>query len=154
MSEGCNLNFPKQGYALWIPEKSPTGQSVSIEVSENEGIHKIHAEAPDQHELYFEVVAYPNLRDHADQIKMMKSFLVEEAPAGTQTSPKKGLVGRFFGTTFDFSGQLQGRWKERRFLWVDEGKRTFRIIHDHTSQLNRNILASLVWLSDDPLKSS
>jgi hypothetical protein len=54
----------RQSYSVSIPEKTPSGQLVTVESWEDDGLQVLHAESPDQSELYFEVAAYPELRAH------------------------------------------------------------------------------------------
>jgi hypothetical protein len=58
------------------------------------------------------------------------------------------VVGPFHGTTFEFEGQLQGRFKRRRFVFVDGPRRMYRMVFDPTSAANWRVLDSLQWLDD------
>jgi hypothetical protein len=53
------------------------------------------------------------------------------------------VFGRLAGTGFDVRGTLQGRWKERRFLFIDGPTCTYRIVHDPRSASNERVLASM-----------
>lgn len=106
----------------------------------------MHAESPDQSELYFEVTAHPSIIEHEVLARQQQEFLVENSADGTMTEITQGTVGNYLGTTFDFRGTLQGKWKERRFLFVDGSSRTFRVVHDPTSTLNLEILWSFELL--------
>lgn len=138
-----NVIQPEYSYIVWIPEETLSGQTVSIELTEPDGGHKMHAETVDQSEVYFEVTAFAGIRKRAPMVGMMQKFLEQESPEGNQTQPVNGQVGHLTGTTFDFSGHLQGKWKERRFLWLDHAGRSYRIILDPTSKLNVEILGTL-----------
>jgi hypothetical protein len=131
------------GYAVWIPASTPNDQRVTIETRENAGTHIMHAESPDQSELYFEVTAYPSIVDHEILARQQQQFLREHSDDGTMTEIIRGTVGNCSGTIFDFRGTLQGKWKERRFFFVNTSKRTFRVVHDPTSTLNLDVLSSL-----------
>lgn len=140
-----NQNFVEEdlGYAVWIPELTPGNQKVTIETRENTGVHILHAESPDQSELYFEVAAYPSMVDHEILARQQQEFLRENSKDGALTETIQGTVGNHSGTIFDFRGRLQGKWKERRFLFVNGPSRTFRVVHDPTSRLNLEIITTL-----------
>jgi len=143
MDDHQNIMEEELGYTVWIPESTPNHQKVTIERRENDDVHIMHAESPDQLELYFEVTAYPSIIDHEILAGQQQDFLRENSRDGTVTEIIQGTVGDFFGTTFDFRGTLQGKWKERRFLFVNGPDRTYRVVHDPTSTLNREVLKSL-----------
>ena len=143
MNKRPNVSAPDHGYEVWIPESTPNGQSVTVETRETAGVHIMHAESPDQSVLYFEVTAYPSMREHYQLAGEQQAFLREHSADGSLTDITQGTVGNFSGTTFDFRGTLQGKWKERRFLFIDSATRTFRVVHDPTSKLNSEILYSL-----------
>jgi hypothetical protein len=130
-------------YAVWIPDTTPSGQRVAVRSGERSGAHIMHAESPDLSELYFEVTAYAGIRDHDDLARGQQAFLEQASADGTLSPISYGTVGKFFGVTFDFAGTLQGRWKERRFLFLDGRNRTYRIVHDPSSALNVRSLESL-----------
>ena len=146
MKKNQNIVEKNLGYAVWIPESTPNDQKVTIETRENAGVHIMHAESPDQSELYFEVAAYPSIMDHDTLARGQQEFLREHSKDGAITEIIQGTVGNRSGTTFDFRGTLQGKWKERRFLFVNSPKRTFRIVNDPTSTLNLEVLMSLKLL--------
>lgn len=143
MSQQQNIVAVDFGYAVWIPESTPNGQKVTIQTREHAGIHIMHAESPDQSELYFEVAAYPTILDHEALAQQQQDFLRQHSDDGTLTAIAPGTVSHLAGTTFDFRGTLQGRWKERRFLFIDGPARTYRIVHDPTSALNVQSLSTL-----------
>lgn len=130
-------------YRVWVPVKTANGRLVSIESSERDGRHMMHAESPDQSEFYFEVFAYEGVKDHTALVRDQQVFLQENSPDGTCSEAAHGTLHHLAGTTFDFSGTLQNRWKVRRFLFVDGPKRTYRIVHDPTSELNTHALQTL-----------
>jgi len=140
---GTTIDDPEQGYSLTLPDATPLGEIVSIQTGVRRGAHVMHAETADQHELYFEVTTYPDRRDHEELAAEQIAFLRDRAADGRATAPVSGRAGRFTGTTFDFAGTLKDRFKERRFLFVDSGDRTYRIVFDPTSALNADVLESL-----------
>jgi hypothetical protein len=146
MNKNQNILERDLGYAVWIPESTPNNQKVSIETRENAGVHIMHAESPDQSELYFEVTAYPSIVNHDLLVRQQQEFLREHSTDRTMTEVIQATVGSHSGTTFDFHGTLQGKWKVRRFLFANSPKRTFRIVHDPTSTLNLEVLISLELL--------
>lgn len=141
-----NIVDASLGYAVYIPEVTPSGQIVTIHKSEKAGAHKMHAESPDQSELYFEVTAHPFLVGHDALVEQQQGFLLNYSIDGTVSEIAYKTVGRYVGTTFDFCGTLQGKWKERRFLFVDSSARTFRVVYDYTSALNGQVLSRFALL--------
>ena len=135
----------ERGYSVTIPSTTPAGRAVSIQTGTQRGAHVMHAESDDQHELYFEVTTYPERRDHADLAAEQLAFLRDRSPDRRTTAPAPQRVGRFDGTTFDFAGTLQGRFKERRFLFVDANGRTYRVVFDPTSAVNECVLDRLTF---------
>lgn len=136
------------GYAVWIPESTPNDQKVTIERRENASVHIMHAESSDQSELYFEVAVYSSIIKHTLLAGQQQEFLRNNSSDGILTDIVQGVVGNHAGTTFDFRGTLQGKWKERRFLFIDSARRTFRIVHDPTSSVNLEVLMSLKLLQE------
>jgi hypothetical protein len=130
-------------YRVWVPTETANGRSVSIESREQDGRHIMHAESPDQSEFYFELFAYEGLKDHTALVHDQQAFLQENSPDGTCSEAAQGTLHHLAGTTFDFSGTLQNRWNVRRFLFADVPNRTYRIVHDPTSELNIRALQTL-----------
>lgn len=142
MVETLNIVDPQRAYSLTLPRTTPQGQSVDVQRGERGDLHVLHAESPDQSELYFEVAAYSGLLDHVTLATEQQRFLRKNA-ADAQTTDIVRSPGVHAGTSFDFRGTLQGRWKVRRFLFVDGPTRTYRIVRDPTSDVNERILLSL-----------
>jgi hypothetical protein len=126
-----------------IPTTTPNGQSVAIMRDERSDSMLMHAESPDQSELYFEILCYRNLRDHGAAITAQQAFLAEHSKDLRIGATMSTTVNDLAATTFDFEGWLQGRWKVRRFLFIDAGGCTHRIVFDPTSPLNHDRLAAL-----------
>jgi hypothetical protein len=137
----------EHGYCVAIPSTGPSGRAVSIQTGVRRGAHVRHAETEDQHEIYFEVTAYPTQIDHRELAAEQQAFLRDHSSDGDVTAPRAGHVGRLDGTMFEFAGTLQGRFKRRRFLFVDAGARTYRVVFDPTSAPNTVVLDSLVFVS-------
>jgi hypothetical protein len=146
MDKRQNILENDLGYAVWIPESTPNDQKVTIERRENASVHIMHAESPDQSELYFEVAVYPSIVEHKLLAGQQQEFLRNNSSDGIMTEIVQGIVGNHSGTTFDFRGTLQGKWKERRFVFANSSKRTFRIVYDPTSSVNLEVLMSLKLL--------
>lgn len=130
-------------YRVWIPAETVNGRLVNIESREQDGRHIMHAESPDQSEFYFELFAYEGLKDHTALVRDQQAFLQENSLDGTYSEAARGTLYHLEGTIFDFSGTLQNRWKVRRFLFLDGPNRTYRIVHDPTSELNIRALQTL-----------
>ncbi len=145
MSEPNRIVNNEFAYAVSIPVTTPQGQAVTIQSGERSGVHIMHAESPDQSELYFEVTAYPGILTHNTLVKEQQDFLREHSGDGNLTEITRETLANHEGTTFDFRGTLQGRWKERRFLFLDGPHRTYRVVYDPTSPLNVLSLRSLAF---------
>jgi hypothetical protein len=130
------------GYAVTIPEVAPTGEVVTIQRGERRGNHVMHAETPDQSELYFEVTAYPQLMDHTELIAQQHTFLLMYAKNPVISATAATVLDGRSATTFDFDGVLQGKLKRRRFVFVNGATRTYRVVYDYTSPLNELVLSS------------
>ena len=130
-------------YAVVIPEKTPAGQPVTVQRGKRGNAHVLHAESPDQSELYFEVTTHASRTDHRELVTTQQQFLRGNAPDAELSPTATTTVGTRTATTFDFKGTLQERLKARRFLFVDGAHHTYRIVYDHTSPLNETVLQSL-----------
>jgi hypothetical protein len=130
-------------FEVWIPRATLTGQSVKVQSGERSGRHMMHAETPDQSEFYFEVLAYEGHLDHTTLATDQKQFLADNSSDGHTSEPSRETMHHLEGTTFEFRGTLQDRWKERKFLFVDGPNRTYRVVHDPRSDLNIQALRSL-----------
>lgn len=133
----------EHGYSVSIPPTTPDGQPVATQTGERGGLHLVHAESPDLSTLYFEVAAYPDLRNHAELAEGQRRFLTDQSADVELSETRELAIGCLAGTGFDVRGTLQGRWKERRFFFVDGPTRTYRIVHDPRSPLNERVFASL-----------
>lgn len=130
-------------YVVSIPEMTPAAAHVQLHFSKRLGAHILHAESPDQSELYFEVAAFPDLMNHDQLAEGERTFLRNHSVYGQLTDVKVVDIMGHQGTTYDFRGTLQGRWKERRFLILEGPHRTYRLVYDPTSGLNERLLQSL-----------
>ncbi len=143
MTAMTNIVDDQHGYSVSIPEQTPQGQTGTIESGDHERAHIMHAESPEQSELYFEVATYSEVIDHHELASGQQAFLREATSNGRLSAIQPGIVGNYAGTTFDFQGLLQGRWKVRRFLFADGPHHTYRIVYDPTSPLNEQVLDTL-----------
>ena len=130
-------------YSVWIPVETPSGQKVAIQSGERDGRHMMHAETPDQSEFYLEVLAYEGRLNHSSLAEDQRQFLAEHSGDGTTSEPVIESIFDLSGTTFQFEGTLQGKWKVRKFLFVDGPNRTYRVVHDPRSELNKQAMQSL-----------
>ena len=130
-------------YAVALPETTPTGQTVTVQQGKRGNAHILHAESPDQSELYFEVTTHASRTDHKELVATQQQFLRGNAPDAELTPTTTTTIGTRTATTFDFKGTLQGRLKARRFLFVDGARYTYRVVYDYTSPLNETVLKSL-----------
>ena len=130
-------------WVVALPQTTPKGQAVAIMRDERTDGALMHAESPDQSELYFEVLCYRDQRDHAAAVTAQQAFLAEHAKDHRIGATMSVTVNDLAATTFDFEGWLQGRWKVRRFVFVDARGCTHRIVFDPTSRLNHDVVATL-----------
>ena len=134
---------PAHGFSIRIPSRTPSDQSVTIDRAERDGVGRLHAHTPDGTELYVEVVAYPGLIDHREAAIEQRGFLSEQDPGCRLWRVRAVKVGGLVGSGFRFSGTLGDLLRVRRFVFVDAADRTFRIVYDPTSTLNRAVLRTL-----------
>jgi hypothetical protein len=143
MTEMSNIVDDEHEYSLSLPKTTPNGQTVTIQSGERGEVHVTHIESSDQSALYFEITTYPTLLDHNTLAKEQQAFLRVHCTDGQLSDIRHGKLAGHTGTTFDFGGTLGSRWKDRRFLFIDGPRRTYRIVYDPTSPLNEWILRRL-----------
>jgi hypothetical protein len=144
MADSTVITDSEHNYSVQIPNTTPKGQPVEILMDQHEGTHRVHAQSPDSSDLYFEIVSAPRLINHEEAVAQQKAFLSSQSSDAAITAAKHSLVGNFDATEFGFEGTLGGRWKVRHFIFLDSAVRTYRIIYDPRSQVNEQILDSLV----------
>lgn len=143
MLDSTVVTDSEHNYLMQIPNTIPTGQSVEILKIQHEGIHGIHAHSPDESEVYFELMSYPQLLNHEEAVAGQRASLSSRSSDATMTAAKQSKVHTFGATEFHFEGALQGRWKVRRFIFLDSAIRTYKVIYDPRSAVNEYILDSL-----------
>jgi len=132
-----------RGYAVLIPDQTPEGQTVTVEIDSSKDVHVLHAQSPDGCELYFEIATIAKLLSHETLIAAQHRFLREGSSDAEIGEPgEQHLSGRRC-TSFDFRGELGGGVRERRFLFVDGSRFTYRVVFDPTSKLNELVIQSL-----------
>ena len=94
MSKQQNIVQQDFGYALWIPESTPNGRKVTIQMGEHSGAQVMHAQSPDQSELYFEVTTYPMILDHDILMKKQQNFLSKHADDGSLSQITQTTIDR------------------------------------------------------------
>jgi hypothetical protein len=138
------LTDSEHNYSLRIPNTTPRGQPVEILKDQREGTHRVHAQSPDDSELYFEIVSAPGLMNHEQAVAEQQAYLSSQSSDAAITAATQSVVRSFSATEFSYQGTLGGRWKVRRFIFLDSAIRTYRIVYDPRSTLNEQILDSLV----------
>lgn len=133
----------EHGFSIRIPSRTPSDQSVTIDRAERDGVGRVHAHSPDGSELYVEVVAYPGLIDRREAAVEQRRYLSEQDPECRLSRVRAIKLGSLVGSGFAFTGTLGDQLRVRRFLFVDAADRTFRIVYDQTSALNRAALRTL-----------
>jgi hypothetical protein len=133
----------EHGFSIRIPSRTPSDQSVTIDRAERDGVGRLHAHSPDGSELYVEVVAYPGLIDHREAAASQRSYLSEQNSSARLSRVRAFKIGSLVGSGFAFAGTLDGQPRVRRFVFIDSADRTYRIVCDPTSILNRTVLRTL-----------
>ena len=162
MTAMSNIVDDEHEYSLSLPKTTPNGQTVTIQSGERDEVHVMHIESPDQSDLYFEITTYPTLLDHNTLAEEQQAFLRGHCADGRLSDVRHGKLAGHTGTTFDFGGTLGSHWKDRRFLFIDGPRRTYRIVYDPTSDLNEWVLRSLKFgpqsdshpLNDDRVRTT
>src|SRR5262245_4486752 len=94
-----------------LPDVTPNGQPVAVMRDVRTDGALMHAESPDQSELYFEITSYADQRDHDAAIASQHAFLAKHAKDHRIGAASPTTVKGLTASTFDFEGWLQGRWK-------------------------------------------
>ena len=144
MADPRTWSDPEHGFAIDVPSTAPSGATVAVDHEMTAGAaHRLHAHTPDATEVYVDVVSYPAIIDHGVAREDQRRGLAERDPAGTiVAAPDGSLFGRAT-TRLDFDGMLGGLPRRRRFVWLDLGPRTLRIVCEPTSAANAAIIATL-----------
>ena len=143
MADPRTWSDPEHGFAIDVPATAPSGAAVAVDHETTGAAHRLHAATPDATEVYVEVVSYAGLIDHVVAREDQRRGLAERDPAGTAVAAADGsLLGRVT-TRLDFEGVLGGQPRRRRFVWLDLGPRTLRIVFEPTSPANGTIIATL-----------
>ena len=122
-----------------VPEITGRAQSTEITRDTHKGMVKVHAHTPDLFELYFEVVSYPGKLDHQPLIEKQKPF-IEQAFTNVSFSEINSSTLKGLPTTeFTFESEE----KSRRFIYIEDASRSYRVIFNPLSDLNRDVLDSL-----------
>ena len=127
------------GWQFQIPEVTSQVQTTEITRDTHEGMVRVHAHTPDLFELYFEVVSYPERLDHQALIEKQKPFIEKKF---MNVSFSKVSTGNFRKlTTAEFT--FESEEKTRKFIYIEEPNRSYRVIFNPLSNLNLDVLNSL-----------
>ena len=127
------------GWQFQVPEVTEQAQTTEITRDTHKGKIKVHAHTADLFELYFEVVSYPEKLDHQALIEKQKPFIEQEF---TNVSFSEVSAQTFKGlptTEFTFESEE----KTRRFIYIEDASRSYRVIFNPLSNLNLDVLNSL-----------
>jgi len=133
----------EHGFSIRIPSRTPSDHPVTIDRAERDGVGRLHAHTPDGTELYVEVVAYPGSIDRREAAIEQRRYLSEQDPECLLSRMRAIKIGSLVRSGFRFTGTLGGHLRVRSFIFVDAADRTFRIVYDPTSTLNRAVLRTL-----------
>src|SRR6266540_6828140 len=86
----------------------------------------------------------PGLMNHEQAVAEQKAFLTRQSSDAAITATKQSVVRSFRATEFGFEGTLGGRWKVRRFIFLESALRTYRIIYETRSKENEQKIDNLV----------
>ena len=103
--------------------------------------HRMRAQTADGSEVYVEVVSYAGIVDRGQAVTEQRDALRVGRP-GISGPTSTRVLGRP-AAPFDSSGLLGGTRRVLRFLLVEAGVRTVRIVFDPTSPENDAILGTL-----------
>ena len=122
-----------------IPEVTEKAQTSEITRDTHKGIIKVHTHTPDLFELYFEVVSYPEKLDHQALIEKQKPFIEKKFTKVSFSKANTGTFKNFPTAEFTFESEE----KTRRFIYIKDACRSYRVIFNPLSNLNLGVLNSL-----------
>jgi len=135
---------PEHGIAIDVPASAPSGAPVEVtEVHHDDGTHRLHAQTGDRSEVYVEVLSFPGRIDHRAALEDQRASLAARDPGGVVGPLRSDRLLDRPATGFEFDGVLDGQPRQRRFVLVDLGPRTVRVVSDPSSVLNEKIVATL-----------
>ena len=143
---GRRIHEPTYGYTLTVPTHTAAGAAVTFSSDTTEAGHRFHAASPDVHEVYLEVVAFPERLDHTTATEGQRWSLAERASAASFGPRTRGVLAGRPAMLLDVDVVLDGQRKIRRFIHVDVGQRTLRIVVDPSSPTNLAALDSIELL--------
>jgi hypothetical protein len=127
------------GWQFQIPEVTAKAQTTEITRDTLKGMVRVHAHSPDLFELYFEVVSYPEMLDHQKLIEEQKPFIEKKFTNVSFSEVGSGPFKKFPTTEFTFESDE----KTRRFVYIEDANRSYRVIFNPLSNLNLDVLNSL-----------
>ena len=127
------------GWQFQIPEVTAQAQTTEITRETHKGMIRVHAHTPDLYELYFEVVSYPERLDHQELIEKQKPFIEKKFTNVSFSEIGSGTFKKFPTTDFTFESDE----KTRRFIYIKDATRSYRVILNPLSNLNLDVLNSL-----------
>ncbi len=143
MTEWTIVTDPAHGITLHVPKTAASGAAVDVTIDRDADAHRIHAQTADGSEVYVEVVSSAGIVDNGQAVTEQRDALRVRSPGARISEPTSTRVLGRPAATFDFSGLLGGTRRVRRFLLVEAGVRTVRIVFDPTSPENDAILGTL-----------
>ena len=127
------------GWQFQIPEVTEQAQTGEITRDTHQGMVKVHAHTPDLFELYFEVVSYPERLDHQALIEKQKPFIERKFTNVSFSEVGTGIFKKLPTAEFTFECEE----KTRRFIYLEDTSRSYRVIFNPLSNLNLDVLNSL-----------
>jgi len=127
------------GWQFQIPEVTEQSQTTEFTRDTHKGVIKVHAHTPDLFELYFEVVSYPEKLDHQAMIEKQKPFIEKQFTSVSFSKVNTCTFKRLPTIEFTFESEE----KTRRFIYIEDVSRSYRVIFNPLSNLNLDVLDSL-----------
>jgi hypothetical protein len=127
------------GWQFQIPEVTAKAQTIEITRDTHKGMIRVHAHTPDLYELYFEVVSYPERLDHQELIEKQKPFIEKKFTNVRFSEVNTSTFKKFQTAEFTFESDE----KTRRFIYIKDATRSYRVILNPLSNLNVDVLNSL-----------
>jgi hypothetical protein len=126
------------GWRFQIPEVTAQAQSTEITRDTHKGMIRVHTHTPDLFELYFEVVSYPGTLEHQALIEKQKPFIEKKFTNVSFSEVITGPFKKLQRTEFTFESDE----KTRRFIYIEDACRSYRLIFNPLSDLNLDVLNS------------
>lgn len=137
--------FSQRGFLLEFsyPDPTPGGQAVVRDEQSFIGYARVHLSSVDRRELYFEVVRFHDLTPE-DEYRLHKPHLQQRFGTDSISSLIETTQWEWPAQAYSFGWAEDGRSVERSVLLRPIERETYRIIFDPRSDLNAQLIETLV----------